>query len=205
MKIPNEEFELKLMGSVAVSIKSYNLFSNFKDKSKKLTTNIPALHNVECDFYSLISGIKDFPLAEIYYLQKVDENTNGVIMMEDLTRCIPMGTFRTITPEHCLNAAKHFADLQAYVETLDKSRWRDKFQKCIYTGRELNDIERSALYIAQEYNNGGMLMNNVNLERFILELRDHIQFFLDIDWPKFSSYVARDKANQYSELIFSTL
>jgi hypothetical protein len=33
-----------------------------------------------------------------------------------------------------------------------------------------------------------------------LELKDQIQFFLDVDWHKFSSYTVRDKAVEYGGL-----
>lgn len=74
---------------------------------------ILTLHNIECDAYELMWGIKDFPLAEIYYLKKADEHTNGVILMEDLSeQCTTLGMFRTVTAEHCLEVAKSFADFQ---------------------------------------------------------------------------------------------
>lgn len=41
-------------------------------------------HDKECEAYDLIKDIKDFPKAETYYIQKIGENSPGIIVMEVL-------------------------------------------------------------------------------------------------------------------------
>jgi hypothetical protein len=148
MKIPTEAFVLNQEESI---------FLDFEKRRKEVLARMFTFHNVECDAYELLKGIKDFPLAEIYYLQKANEHKNGIIMMADLSdRCTTLGTFRSITSEYCFQAAKHIADFQAYIECLDNDNWREKFQKSINT--QLKDSQRKCLSLAQEYNNGGMFV-----------------------------------------------
>jgi hypothetical protein len=206
MKIPCEDFALKLFGLDfdEVSIKkSINNFYIFKVKRKEFLAKILVVHNVECDAYNLLKDIRDFPLAEIYYSLKGDEHTNGVIIMEDLSvGYITMGIFQSVTAEHCLAVAKHFADFQVYVESLSRDKWHGKFQECIYMRKDLNDSDRQCLPPAMEYNNGGVLIM-VIISLFNLELKDQLKFYADIDWYKLSCYVVRDRAEEYGSFLFA--
>jgi hypothetical protein len=124
---------------------------------EQMLTEVLYLHNVECDSYELMHNIRDFPLPQVYFLQKATDEQTGVIMMEDLSEtAIVTGFFRSITPELCLNFARHLADLQTYFELMDHNQWLGRFQRNIYTRVDLVESEKSGLYPVVEYNNGGM-------------------------------------------------
>jgi hypothetical protein len=155
MKIPTEDYLMELLGpdTEVQSVENID-----KEKRKQLLAHIISLHNVECGVYDLIKDINDFPLPKIFYMQKGNEHSNGVIIMEDLSEtCVAIGNFGYVTQELCLQAAIHFADFQAYIQSLGEEKWRGKFQGCSYI-HELKKSERKSFHIAQEHNNRGMLI-----------------------------------------------
>lgn len=160
MKIPTEESVVRMMktdNEVILQVYIFIiLFCIFKVNRKECLDKILTIHNVECDAYDLIKDIKNFPLPEIYYVEKANENTNGIIMMEDLSEeCTVMGSLRSVTAELCLEVARHFADFQVYIQSLKGDEWRGKFQQSINTRGDLIPYHRKCLHLAQEYNNGG--------------------------------------------------
>lgn len=126
---------------------------------EQLLTEILYLHNVECDAYSLMSDLKNFPFPQIYHLQKAIDQQTGVILMEDFSEiAVVTGLFRSVTPGLCLNFARHFADFQAYFELMDHSKWSGRFQKNIYTRADLVESEKRGMLPALDYNDGGKLI-----------------------------------------------
>ncbi|KAI6196069.1 hypothetical protein M3Y94_01065100 [Aphelenchoides besseyi] len=85
-------------------------------------------HNVECDMYELLNEIRDFPLAEVYYIQHNTANSNGLLVMEDLCdRTESLALNISPTSAHCFNIARHVAQFQDYVNSLPEEKWRNKF------------------------------------------------------------------------------
>ncbi|KAI6190777.1 hypothetical protein M3Y97_00155500 [Aphelenchoides bicaudatus] len=165
MKVPTEEFIFKLI---------YTTVESPMERDKMLE-EILTLHNIE--------------LAKIYYLQRAIDQQTGVIMMEDLSESTTVtGLFRSITPGMCLNFARHFADLQAHFELMDKSDWRERFTTNIYTRVDLVESEKKGLYAALNFRDG--------------ELHDQIHFFLDIEYNAFACLTVIDRAKEYGALMF---
>lgn len=139
----------------------------YKDYGQQLTSQMERervlneilyLHNVECDAYKMMKNLHGFPRPDIYYLQKAENGQVGVIMMQDLSKIgTPIGIFRSVTVEHCLNFARHLADFQAYVEQLDISEWKGRYVKSIYTREDSVELEKKGMIPALEYNGGGWL------------------------------------------------
>jgi hypothetical protein len=70
-------------------------------------------HNKECEAYELIKDIKHFPKPETYYFEKISENSDGIIVMQDLSQIATTnGLFKSATVQQCLNLAKHFGNFQ---------------------------------------------------------------------------------------------
>ncbi|KAI6174415.1 hypothetical protein M3Y98_01187600 [Aphelenchoides besseyi] len=162
MKIPTDEIINKLFEPL-------NMAESVK---KGIIDEIKHLHCVECEVYGLLKDITDYPLAEVYYTEKSNEKTNGIIVMEDLSeRATTFGIYTSITTGQCLNFARHLADFQSYVELkLDESQWRNKFEKNIHVR-----------------------------DKYDKEFRDGINLILDYndDWFKFSAYCVQEKAKEF--------
>lgn len=91
------------------------------------------MHNTECAAYEIIREMNDFPAPEIYYLEIRTPESQGMIMMEDLSRNgISFGILLSVTQEHCFNLARHIADFQAYVNFLPDKPWEGKFSNNIH-------------------------------------------------------------------------
>lgn len=51
-----------------------------------MAISLQKMHNNECEFYKFISKSPSvIPIPEIYYIQKIEENSSGIIIMEDFS------------------------------------------------------------------------------------------------------------------------
>lgn len=72
------------------------------------------MHNGEVSAYELLKDLKDFPIPQVYYMERATPKHAGLIMMNDLGsgRGASLGIFYSVTEKHCFNLAKHMVDLQ---------------------------------------------------------------------------------------------
>ena len=74
------------------------------------------IHNSECEIYEIMrkgdlpAGV---PIAAVYYSEKTDAPSGGLILMQDLSvRGTTLGFFYSATAEHCFAIARASADFQ---------------------------------------------------------------------------------------------
>ncbi|KAI6193535.1 hypothetical protein M3Y96_01028300 [Aphelenchoides besseyi] len=104
-------------------------------------------HNVECDMYELLKEIRDFPLAEVYYIQHNTGNSNGLLVMEDLcdrTESLALNT--SPTSAHCFNIARHVAQFQDYVNSLPEKKWKNKFSNRVNFHLDRGNVDQWEKY-----------------------------------------------------------
>ncbi|KAI6171876.1 hypothetical protein M3Y98_00910900 [Aphelenchoides besseyi] len=117
-------------------------------------------HNVECDMYELLKEIRDFPLAEVYYIQHNTGNSNGLLVMEDLcdrTESLALNT--SPTSAHCFNIARHVAQFQVslrlristlivqdYVNSLPEKKWKNKFSNRVNFHLDRGNVDQWEKY-----------------------------------------------------------
>ncbi|KAI6222701.1 putative oxidoreductase dhs-27 [Aphelenchoides besseyi] len=91
------------------------LLENDKDAFHRDLSNS---HNNECYVYELINTIDEFPTPRLFFLETATEDRPGIIVMEDLSdSTTTANVFDGAPADLCFNIAKHFAQLQAAINT----------------------------------------------------------------------------------------
>ncbi|KAI6174339.1 hypothetical protein M3Y98_01179600 [Aphelenchoides besseyi] len=83
------------------------------------------MHNVECQGYSMVNEISGFPTPKAFYIQESNEQSSGLIIMEDLSSFgTTTGIFYSAPAPLCLTVARHVA---AYMENVSREKWSGRF------------------------------------------------------------------------------
>ncbi|KAI6174405.1 hypothetical protein M3Y98_01186500 [Aphelenchoides besseyi] len=99
-----------------------------KSDSNRFQDELKDAHNLECTAYELIRDVVDFPKPHVYFTQRTGEGNPGLIVMNDLSEtATTIGIFKSITVDHCINAARHFATFHAQMNS--RNDWKGKFEK----------------------------------------------------------------------------
>ncbi|KAI6174346.1 hypothetical protein M3Y98_01180300 [Aphelenchoides besseyi] len=157
-----------------------------EEEKKKNKRTLVELHNSEVDTYELLAGmIEPFPIPKIYHMQRANDESAGIIVMEDLSdHGQSLGAFYSATPQQCYNIARHMADLQYYFDFLpDKAKWLAKFPECIHCKADITELWVRSMHPILKYEDKDL----VNV----------VQMYIDMDIHKLGQFALIDYSEQF--------
>ncbi|KAI6195207.1 putative oxidoreductase dhs-27 [Aphelenchoides besseyi] len=164
LKIPNADRICERM------VDSWNMQEELRENVSRQILNS---HNVEIDAYSILSKIpvSVFPLPHIFFTERYSRNTDGIIIMEDLSDRASSLPFGVSTYVQC---------------SIPKNKWNGRFAKNIHVSTESEGGEYKADSLRR-----AMSLRNCELEK-------QLKRILSIDWYRFSKFAIIDKAKEYN-------
>ncbi|KAI6222681.1 hypothetical protein M3Y95_00919500 [Aphelenchoides besseyi] len=112
----------KMEGSIQTMLEEEKVEGEHDDE---LLSVAASYHNSECEFYRLFSdGIFGTPLPEVYYIEPIDHEHDGLLIMEDLTVCgDTLGYYGSATVEQVYAIAKAAAHLHVHCDDEKLRKW----------------------------------------------------------------------------------
>ncbi|KAI6197903.1 hypothetical protein M3Y94_01280500 [Aphelenchoides besseyi] len=173
MKIPTDAIWNKIdMGTLSEEEKNVNW--------KKLVR----MHNGEVDAYEMIAGMTDpFPIPKIYYMDRIDDRSGGVIVQEDLSHGASLGIFFEATPILCYNLARHIADFQCYYDLDADEKWRTRYGGSMHTTDDVEKTWKRTMFPALKLPDDDLVAK--------------VQMFVDMDIQKLGKFTLEDYPAQF--------
>uniref|UniRef100_A0A914E0F4 CHK kinase-like domain-containing protein n=1 Tax=Acrobeloides nanus TaxID=290746 RepID=A0A914E0F4_9BILA len=129
IKIPTtESFKNVLQGKMDST-------DTYQESDVQITIeDVMKMHNRECMFYETFNHCEILPKPKIFHIEKsnFEENTTGIILMEDLcfwTRS-PL-IYTSLTENMVLSIVGHLTNFHAY-QLENRQVWKNKFEDCVF-------------------------------------------------------------------------
>ncbi|CAD5213846.1 unnamed protein product [Bursaphelenchus xylophilus] len=101
-------------------------------------------HSIECEFYEQFGYLRNVPLPEVYYTEKIDlkGGNSGLILMENMNlKSEPLGFYRSATENQCYELAKSIAHLQFNALAPRHTWWWMQFDKNMHVDFDLKLVK----------------------------------------------------------------